>query len=73
LNVVPTFIYLSQDNTLIQTEIGQFDVKVIDQFLNIGYQRGLVPLINMLLSDGFPIPSIQHLTIENPQIVWGNR
>jgi hypothetical protein len=40
LNVVPSFIYLSQDNTLIETQIGQFDVKVIDRFMNIAYERG---------------------------------
>jgi len=73
MNLVAQLIFLNQDNTLTATEIGQFNVKVIDNLMNLLYEKGLVPIVNVLISDGVPLPSINHLELVNPQLVWGAR
>jgi len=73
LRLIPTLLFLRQNNVLITTNIGEFDVKVIDNFMNILYERGLVPVVNFLIQEGLPIPSLPQIALVNPRIVWGNR
>jgi hypothetical protein len=68
LKIIPSLTYLYQDNSLIETNIGNFDIKVIDNFMNVAYNRGFIPLVNNIIALGLPIPSIPHLTIINPQV-----
>jgi len=73
LKIIPTLIFLKQNNVLLTTQIGQFDVKVIDNFMNILYERGLIPVVNFIIQEGLPIPSLPQIALVNPRIVWGNR
>jgi len=73
LKIIPTLIFLKQNNVLLTTQIGQFDVKVIDNFMNVLYERGLIPIVNFIIQEGLPIPSLPQIALVNPGIVWGNR
>jgi len=70
--IVPTLYLLEVNFSLYQSEIGPFDVSVLDSLLNTLFADGVIPIINGLISVGFPIPVIANVQLTNTQIGWGN-
>jgi hypothetical protein len=68
MKIIPNLIFLKQNNALVTSSIGDFDVKIIDTFMNILYERGLVPMVNLLISEGLPIPSLPQIALVNPSV-----
>jgi len=65
-----TLNYLKGNWTLKQSEIGHFDVTIIANLLDLLFQKGIVPFINVILAQGIVLPTIQGLTFVNPTIGW---
>jgi len=40
---------------------------------HIKYHNSLIPVINNILADGFPLPSLKGITLENSSVGFGNR
>jgi hypothetical protein len=73
MRVVPRLLFLSQMNQLVSSEIGPFNPGVLDNYMNQLYDKGLIPLVNAIIGEGVPIPTIRYVALINPQIVWGPR
>jgi hypothetical protein len=72
MRVVPKLLFLSQKNQLISSEIGNFNPGVLDDTMNTLYnERGFIPVVNLLLSEGIPLPTLRYVALTNPQVVWG--
>jgi hypothetical protein len=39
-----------------ETNIGQFNVQMLDNLLNLMMSKGIIPAINKMLQEGFPLP-----------------
>jgi len=64
--------YLKADFSLYSSNIGPFNVAVFDNIINMFFSQGLIPAINNVLKQGFPLPTIKGLTFVNPSIGWGS-
>lgn len=72
MRVVPKLLFLSQRNQLVSSEIGNFNPGVLDDTMNTLYnERGFIPIVNLLISEGIPLPTLRYVTLTNPQVVWG--
>jgi hypothetical protein len=48
--------------------IGEFDVTLLNELINLLFAKGLVPLANEYLKKGFDLPLFEDITIVNPKI-----
>jgi len=70
--IVPTLYLIEVDFSLYQTNIGPFSISILDALLNTLFADGLIPIVNGLLSVGFPIPVVQNVELVNTTIGWGS-
>lgn len=73
MKLIPKLLFLKQENSLVSSNIGHFNPGVLDNYMNILYDRGFIPLANAILAPGVPLPSPNNVEIQNPEIFWGNR
>lgn len=73
MKLVPKLLFLKQEISLVSSNIGQFNPGLLDNYMNILYERGFIPLINTILAPGIPLPTPNNVEIQNPEIFWGNR
>jgi len=65
--------YVYTNFSLSASEIGPFDVTMFDELLNLLFAEGIIPAINDVLAKGFPLPSVQGVTFNNANLLWGDR
>jgi lipopolysaccharide-binding protein len=70
-SIIPSLTSASVDFSLFSSEIGNFDVTVLNALVNKLCQ-GLLPVINSMLAKGFPLPMVQGITFVQPSVHWGN-
>lgn len=66
--VAGNLTYVSMDAKVKESEIGDFDVSLLSWLLNLLIQKGLLPLVNGLLKNGFDLPLGNDITLVNPSI-----
>jgi hypothetical protein len=59
-------------NSLKSSEIGNFDVAKLNSALNLIFDKVVIPAINEVLNNGFPLPTIPGLKLVSPTIYFGN-
>jgi hypothetical protein len=78
--------YLTGNFSVSYTEIGPVDVSLFMNLLNELFDRGIVPMVNLVLKQGFVLPTIQGtnclhvialncwtgVTFVNPTIGWAD-
>jgi len=64
--------YIKGNWTLYQSQIGWFDATILADLLDVLFQKGIVPFINVILSQGIVLPTVQGLTFVQPTIGWGS-
>jgi len=57
--------------TLYDSVIGTFNPIVIDDLTDLLIEKAVIPAINSALKVGFPLPSVQGLTLINPELTFG--
>jgi len=72
-SIIGSVSYVFCNFTLTKSEIGPFDVTTFDELLNLLFAEGVIPVINNILADGFPLPSLKGITLENSSVGFGNR
>ncbi|KAL9652583.1 hypothetical protein ABK040_000150 [Willaertia magna] len=65
--------YKTASITVDFSTIGNLNVDILSTIVNLLFEYGLIPIANILLQKGFEIPTLEGLTLQNPQIVYGNR
>lgn len=60
--------YVSMNAAVKESEIGDFDISLLSWLLNLLLQKGLVPLVNGMLKNGFDLPLGDDITLVNPII-----
>jgi hypothetical protein len=50
--------YLSGNFSLLSSNIGNFDVSLLDEILNLMFSKGVIPAVNVELAQGFPLPTV---------------
>lgn len=64
--------YLKSDITLLESNIGSFNVLVLNDTVNIACNLFIVPFLNKNYGEpGFQIPTVDGVTFVNPEIVLG--
>jgi lipopolysaccharide-binding protein len=71
-NIYGNLTYLASNFSLANSNIGPFDVSVLVDLINIFLSKGIVPVINKFLANGFALPTIKGLTFISPSVGWGN-
>lgn len=51
--------YIDGKFDLAKSEIGNFDVSILNNLLQLFFSSGLVPAINVFLKQGLPLPTVQ--------------
>ena len=72
-NITGTLTYKSSNVTLAYSNIGPLDVQLVSTIVDLIFEYGVVPIGNTLAKRGFPLPSLQGLTLVNPVISYQNR
>jgi len=62
--------YVKGNFTLSKSEVGFFDVSILANILDEFFEKGIVPLVNIILSQGIVLPTVQGVTFVNPSIGW---
>ncbi|KJE90290.1 LBP/BPI/CETP family protein [Capsaspora owczarzaki ATCC 30864] len=58
--------------SLLESQIGPFDVSVLQSAVNILCEYALIPLLNAYINGGFAIPTIEGITFVDPEIILGD-
>lgn len=69
--IAANLTFINVDFDLYNTNIGPFNVTILDKLINALFQYGIVPAINTILEKGFPLPTVPNLKFVNPAINWG--
>eukprot|EP01102_Stenamoeba_stenopodia_P015173 TRINITY_DN5148_c0_g1_i1.p1 TRINITY_DN5148_c0_g1~~TRINITY_DN5148_c0_g1_i1.p1 ORF type:complete len:214 (-),score=48.23 TRINITY_DN5148_c0_g1_i1:40-681(-) len=64
--------YLKANIKLLSTEIGPFSVSVLQFAVDLMIGKGVVPMVNKILETGFPLPTIQGVTFQDPTVGYEN-
>lgn len=71
-NVNGELFFVSQKFAIKETHIGDFNVQMFDDLMNMFFARGIIPMLNVVLKEGFTLPTLRELDLINPEIKWGN-
>ncbi|XP_062499208.1 uncharacterized protein LOC134176553 [Corticium candelabrum] len=64
--------YLNSDIELLESNVGSFNVLLLNSTVNFGCSLAVVPFLNeKYLEPGFPIPSVDGVSFVNPDVVLG--
>lgn len=69
-NLTGSLQYKSANVTLAYSTIGNLDVSLISSIVNLLFQYGIVPIGNILAQRGFPLPTVEGLTLQNPTVSY---
>lgn len=70
--LIGNLTFLGVNFTLFSSNIGPFDVTILDKLINALFESGIVPAINDILKKGFPLPVVPGLTFVNPNVAYNN-
>lgn len=51
--------YIDGKFAIAKSEIGTFNVTVLNDLLELLFSKGLVPAVNVILEQGLPLPTVQ--------------
>ncbi len=54
------------------SNVGSFDVKLVQTLMQAVIQYGVLPIVNAITQQGFPLPSVPGLTLDNPKILYND-
>ena len=66
------FTYMTGDFAIAKTNIGDFDINILNSLLKMLLGAGVVPELNTKLKKGFALPTVKGVTFVNPTLGWGN-
>lgn len=69
-NIQGELTYLKANIWLISTEIGSFSVFTLQFAVDLLIGKGVIPMANKVLEKGFPLPSIQGVTFQDPTVAY---
>jgi len=65
--------FLRANFSLAHSNIGFFDVTILDDLINLLLSDGVVPAVNARLKKGFTLPTVPGLDFVNPSIGYGDK
>jgi hypothetical protein len=71
LIITGSFKYIASNLTLNSTNVGPINVNLLSIFAGVTLEDVIVPILNVLLGTGLPIPSADGLTLTNATLTTG--
>jgi hypothetical protein len=72
LIITGSFKYIASNLTLNSTNVGPINVDLLSIFAGVTLEDVIVPILNVLLGTGLPIPSADGLTLTNATLTTGD-
>jgi lipopolysaccharide-binding protein len=70
-NIVGELLFVSQKFLVKETQIGEINVQMFDDLMNMFFSSGIIPAINYYLKQGIPLPTLRDIDLVNPEVRWG--
>ncbi len=64
--------YVAGDFAIAKSNVGTFDITLLNDLLKMLLAGGVVPEVNTKLKQGFPLPTIAGVTFVSPVLGWGD-
>lgn len=71
-NVYGELLFVSQKFNVKESQIGDINVQMFDDLMNMFFARGIIPALNIKLREGFTLPTLRELDLVNPEVKWQN-
>eukprot|EP01080_Neovahlkampfia_damariscottae_P006485 gene6485-10493_t len=73
LKIVPRLHFMKQQFKVKSSSIGEFSINLLNKILDFGFGKGIVPLLNALSKDGYPLPTIPFVQFIGVDIKYNSK
>jgi len=70
--LIANVTYISGNFSVTSSNIGPFDISLLENLLNLLFSKGIVPLVDTVLNIGVPLPTIDGLSFVDPNIGYND-